>query len=217
MTVSNVASEQFVGQTEETFYLNGSGSVTTEPETLKKIPGNKAVWVGIFAELSEFAVFFIAYFIAKAHNPIEFEQGPLALNTLAGTLNTFALITSSYFVAKSLAAIRVNDPQKSIRCLSYAVCCGALYLLIKFWEYHWNVDHGIHADTNSFFSMYYYMTFNHLIHVSWATLSLLWAISQIKVGNYTQQRHVGLTAIACYWHMVDLAWVIIFPLLYVLR
>lgn len=200
-----------------TFYLNGNGSVTTEPETIKKIPGNKAVWVAIFAELSEFAVFFIAYFIAKAHNPLEFEQGPLQLNTLAGTLNTFALITSSYFVAKALAAIRLNEPDKSIRYLSFAVFCGCCYLVIKYWEYHWNVDHGIRANTNSFFSMYYYMTFNHLIHVSWATCSLMWAISQIKVGNYTQERHLGLTAIACYWHMVDLAWVIIFPLLYVLR
>lgn len=202
---------------EKAFYINGCGSVTQEPETIKKIPGNKAVWVGIFAELSEFSVFFIAYFIAKAHSPIEFDQGPQQLNTLAGTLNTFALLTSSYFVAKALAAIRVNDPNKSVRCLTYAVSCGCLYLAIKFWEYHWNVAHGIHTDTNSFFSMYYYMTFNHLIHVIWASGTLLWAISQIKLGNYTQDRHIGLTAIACYWHMVDLAWVIIFPLLYVLR
>jgi len=199
------------------FYLNGTGKVTKEPETLNKIPGNRAIWVGIFAELTEFGLFFFVYFIAKAHYPEQFNQGPLHLNTLAGTLNTFALITSSYFVAKALAAIRLNKPQQSINWLWRAVFCGLLYLVIKIWEYHWNVDQGIKTNTNNFYTVYYYLTFNHLLHVAWASGSLLWAISQIKVGNYTQKNHLGFTAIACYWHMVDLAWVIIFPLLYVLR
>lgn len=199
------------------FYLNGSGKVNKEPETLNKIPGNRAIWVGIFAELTEFGLFFFVYFIAKAHYPDQFNQGPLHLNTLAGTLNTFALISSSYFVAKALAAIRLNKLQQSINWLWRAVFCGGVYLVIKIWEYHWNVDQGITTNTNKFYTVYYYLTFNHLLHVAWASGSLLWAISQIKVGNYTQKNHLGFTAIACYWHMVDLAWVIIFPLLYVLR
>ncbi len=111
------------------FNLNGSGSVTQEPETLNKIPGNRAVWVGIFAEMTEFALFFFVYFIAKAHYPEEFNQGPLKLNTLAGTLNTFALISSSFFVAKALASVRLNDPQKSITWLWRAVFCGGIYLV----------------------------------------------------------------------------------------
>ncbi|MGV2872315.1 cytochrome c oxidase subunit 3 family protein [Colwellia sp. E150_009] len=203
--------------TENTFYLNGCGAVKNEPETVNKIPGNKAVWVGIFAELTEFALFFIIYFIAKAHYPEQFNQGPLQLNTLAGTLNTVALISSSYFVAKALASIRVNKPDESIKWLWRAILCGGIYLVIKVWEYHWNVDQGIQTNTNKFYTLYYYMTFNHLLHVGWASGSLIWAIFQLKSGRYTQSNHLGLTAIASYWHMVDLAWVIIFPLLYVLR
>ncbi|SFD00010.1 cytochrome c oxidase subunit 3 family protein [Pseudoalteromonas denitrificans] len=199
------------------FYLNGCGSVINEPETRNKIPGNRAIWVGIFAEMTEFAMFFIVYFIAKAHYPEQFSQGPLHLNTLAGTLNTIALITSSYFVAKALFAIRQGNKNQSIKWLWAAVSAGVLYLMIKIWEYYWNSSHGIHSDTNSFYTMYYYMTFNHLLHVGWASGSLLWAIKQLKSGYYTQENHVGLTAIASYWHMVDLAWIIIFPLLYVLR
>ena len=64
------------------FPLNGAGSVTQEPETIKKIPGNKAVWVGIFSELTEFGMFFVIYVIAKAHYAQEFYQGPTELNTL---------------------------------------------------------------------------------------------------------------------------------------
>ena len=111
----------------------------------------------------------------------------------------------------------MDDPEQSIKWLWRAVFCGCLYLVIKVWEYHWNVDQGIETNTNKFYTMYYYMTFNHLLHVGWASGSLLWAIHQLKVGRYTKKNHIGLTAIACYWHMVDLAWVIIFPLLYVLR
>jgi cytochrome c oxidase subunit 3 len=61
------------------------------------------------------------------------------------------------------------------------------------------------------------MTFNHFLHVGWASGSILWAIYRVKQGHYTVDRHAALTAIACYWHMIDLAWIIIFPLLYVLR
>ena len=199
------------------FYLNGSGSVAKEPESVKRIPGNRAVWVGIFAELTEFAMFFIVYFIAKAHYPQEFEQGPLQLNTLAGTLNTVALISSSFFVAKAMFAIRRDRPQESIRWLWGAVFAGLAYLVIKTWEYQWNMDLGIHSDTNAFYTLYYYMTFNHLLHVGWASGSLLWAIYKVKQQVYTADNHAGMMAIACYWHMVDLAWIIIFPLLYVLR
>ena len=199
------------------FYYNGTGPVSQDPESLRRIPGNRAVWVGIFSELTEFALFFVIYFFAKAHYSEQFEEGPLKLNTLAGTLNTVALITSSYFVAKAMAAIRDDRPKDSARWLWGTVTAGAVYLVIKGWEYQWNMAQGIHSDTNIFYSVYYYMTFNHLLHVGWASGTILWAIYRINTGFYTKENHVNLTAIACYWHMIDLAWIIIFPLLYVLR
>ncbi|WP_206484274.1 cytochrome c oxidase subunit 3 family protein [Thalassotalea sp. G2M2-11] len=201
----------------DTFPLNGSGDVSSEPDTLSKIPGNRAVWVGIFAEFTEFGMFFVIYVIAKAHYIHEFSQGPELLNTLAGTLNTVVLITSSYFVAKAMSAIRQGDSSACTRWLWGTVAAGVIYLIIKGWEYGWNIDHGIHSDTNPFFTVYYYMTFNHFLHVGWATCSILWAIYYVNKGHYSRDRHGGLTAIASYWHMVDLAWIIIFPLLYVLR
>lgn len=199
------------------FFLNGAGSVATEPESIRKIPGNSAVWVGIFAELTEFAMFFVIYFFAKAHYPEQFNQGPTQLNTLAGTLNTVVLISSSYFVAKAMTAIRCNRPEECVRWLWGTLVAGALYLVIKGVEYQWNSNHGIHSDTDYFYTVYYYMTFNHLLHVGWASGSILWAIWRVNSGVYNVENHAPLTAIACYWHMIDLAWIIIFPMLYVLR
>lgn len=182
-----------------------------------RIPGNMAIWVGILSEMTEFAVMFVVYFITKAHNPEIFADGPLRLNTTAGVLNTLVLLTSSYFVVKAVTAIRRGHIQSCLRWLWLAVGAGATYLVIKFFEYQWNSGQGLATDTDLFFTVYYYTTFNHLLHVGWGSGAILWAIMSIKMGGITQANNSGLEAVAVYWHMIDLAWIIIFPLLYVLR
>lgn len=183
----------------------------------KVVPGNPAIWVGIFSELTEFGIFFVIYFIARVHYPQEFLEGPLQLHTTAGTINTLVLITSSFCVVKGIFALRDSRPDAAVRWLWMTVGAGMLYLIIKYWEYQWNVDRGIEVNTNNFFAVYYYTTFNHMLHVGWGSGGIIWAISQIKSGRYTADNHAGLIAAACYWHMIDLAWIMIFPLLYVLR
>lgn len=182
-----------------------------------RIPGNPAIWAAILSEMSEFAVMFLVYFIAKIHNPEIFNSGPEQLNTLAGTLNTLLLISSSFFVAKAMAAMRNRRPDLSAQWMTMAVAAAWIYLLVKFWEYKWNVAHGIGIETNLFFATYYYMTFNHLLHVGWGSGALIWGIYRIRSGGYNPEQHQGLETIASYWHMIDLAWIVIFPLLYVLR
>ncbi|MEW8508423.1 MAG: cytochrome c oxidase subunit 3 family protein [Candidatus Thiodiazotropha sp.] len=176
-----------------------------------------AIWVGILSEMTEFALMFIVYFIAKVHNPEFFADGPLRLNTTAGVLNTLVLLSSSYFVIKAIKSIRIGQVVQCQRWLWLAVAMGMLYLIIKFYEYHWNSERGLATDTDIFFTVYYYTTFNHLLHVGWGSGAILWAIMGIRMGGITQLNHSGLEAVAVYWHMIDLAWIVIFPLLYVLR
>lgn len=211
--------------TDATIPLEGAGPLvgplplkptTTDPKS-GRIPGNDAVWVGIYAEMTEFALMFVIYFVAKVQYLELFNQGPLQLNTLAGTLNTLALLTSSYCVAKAMACIRRGRPQAAARWLYGTIACALFYLLVKAWEYQWNTEQGINVDTNLFFTVYYYMTFNHFLHVAWGGGAILWAIFQLKRGVYSADNHDGMEAIASYWHMIDLVWIIIFPLLYVLR
>lgn len=176
-----------------------------------------AIWVGILSEMTEFALMFIVYFVAKVHNPDFFADGPLRLNTTAGVVNTLVLLSSSYFVIKAIKSIRIGQVDKCQRWLWSAVAMGALYLIIKLYEYHWNSGRGLATDTDIFFTVYYYTTFNHLLHVGWGSGAILWAIMGIRMGGITQHNHSGLEAVAVYWHMIDLAWIVIFPLLYVLR
>jgi cytochrome c oxidase subunit 3 len=167
--------------------------------------------------MSEFAIMFLVYFIAKVHEPSVFLKGPETLNTLAGTLNTLVMLTSSYFVLRAVIAVREDKKEHSSRYLWGAVVCGVLYLIIKLIEYQWNSAHGLSVDKNLFYGVYYYVTFNHFLHVAWGTASIVWVIYRINSGVYNKNEHEGLLNVAVYWHMIDLAWITIFPLLYVLR
>lgn len=180
------------------------------------VPGNMAIWVAIFSEMSEFAMMFIAYFVAKVHYPEAFQEGPSRLNTLAGMSNTLILLTSSYFVAKSVSSIRLNRVKEATRWLWLSVVAGCFYLVVKYYEYMWNTEQGIEVTTNIFFGIYYYMTFNHFLHVGWGSGALLWGVYRLKTDAYSADEHEGLESIGSYWHMIDLMWIIIFPLLYVL-
>ena len=184
---------------------------------MKNIPGNTAIWAAILAEMSEFAIMFMVYFLAKVHNPEVFKLGPEKLNTLAGTSNTLLMLTSSYFVVRAVIAMRDNNPKLSARWLWGAVFCGVLYLVIKYFEYEWNTAQGLSTETNIFYAVYYYVTFNHFLHVGWGSVAIVWVIYRLNTGIYTQDEHEGLVNIALYWHMIDLAWITIFPLLYVIR
>ena len=183
----------------------------------KNIPGNMAVWVLIYAELSEFALFFIIFLFARAYNQELFSEGPSQLNMLAGLTNTVILLTSSYFVARAVRAMQSGDQRTCVRWLCLTLLAGAAYCGVKGWEYYWNEAAGFNARTDLFFSSYYYLTFNHLLHVLIGMCVILFATIRTQCGHYDQIDHEGLECAACYWHMIDLAWIIIFPLLYVLN
>jgi len=201
-----------------------SAAITQDTQTsfsfttkAKNIPGNLAIWAAILAEMSEFAVMFVVYFLAKVHNPELFYDGPTRLNTTAGTANTLIMLTSSFFVVRGVMAVRHDQLKQSVRWLWGAVACGLFYLTIKYFEYQWNSAQGLDTETNIFYGVYYYVTFNHFLHVGWGTAGLVWVIYRIKTGIYSKTEHEGLINMALYWHMIDLAWITIFPLLYVIR
>lgn len=194
-------------------------TVDAFPQALAEdgIPGNKGIWAGILSEMTEFALLFGVYFIARAHYPDAFREGPLRLSTLAGTFNTVLMISGSYFVAKAVMAIRQNRRRASLRWL-YLVLLAALgYFLTKYFELQWNASRGINGRAGIFFSVYYYLTFTHMVHVLWGIMGLLWVIARTGTGGYSAAEHEGMEAFASYWHATDLAWLVIFPLLYVLR
>jgi cytochrome c oxidase subunit 3 len=182
-----------------------------------KIPGNIAVWILIFAELTEFALFFIIFLFAKARNTEIFAQGPAQLHTSSGALNTLVLLTSSFFVARAIHAIKRDKHKNMQGWLWLTLLAGATYICIKLMEYQINEQQSIGSTTNFFFTIYYYLTFNHLLHVMMGMCTISWVLGRSYIIPYSKAEHEGLESAACYWHMIDLVWIMIFPLLYVLR
>lgn len=181
------------------------------------IPGNRGIWAGILAEMTEFALLFAVYFVARAHFPEAFRQGPLQLSLFAGTFNTVLMISGSYFVANAVIATRQNRPKVSMRWLILVLLAACGYFVTKYFEFRWNVSHGVTGSTGIFFTVYYYLTFTHMVHVGWGIMGLLWVIGRTATGGYNSTEHEGLEAFASYWHATDLVWLVIFPLLYLLR
>lgn len=182
-----------------------------------RLPGNAGIWVGIFCVLVEFLLLFCVYFIAKAHHREAFLTGPDKLATVAGVAITLFLLTSGYCMVKAVETIRRDERRATLRWVLGAIALGLAYPVIKFFEIRWNVSHGIDGEAGIFYTTYYYLTLNHLVHVTWGLFGLLWVAARTAMGMYSREDYSGLEAAAVYWHTTDVIWLVIFPFFYVLR
>lgn len=191
-------------------------SITIEDEP-KLLPGDLAIWFFIFMELLVFAIFFIIYSIKRIENVEMFNEFQLTLNTEIGAANTLILITSSYFVIRAIHAIKVDDVKGCINWLYAALAGGLAFLILKSFEYYDKFSHGITLDTNTFYFFYLSLTMFHFLHVILGMIILLAVAIKAKRGAYSAENHIGVETGASYWHMVDLVWIILFPLVYIIR
>ena len=180
-------------------------------------PGDLAIWIFILAELSVFAIFFAAYAFTRMGNPELFDTYQSTLDRRAALINTLALITSSYFVVRSVAAIRADDARGCMRWLLAALAMGLLFLVIKSAEYAHHLGEGINLSTNTFYMFYLSLTFFHFMHVILGMVTLAAVALKARSGGYSAAEHTGVETGASYWHMVDLVWLILFPLVYVMH
>lgn len=181
-----------------------------------RIPGNKGIWVGITCEFVEFLVLFVVYFVARAHFPDDFAQGGERLSRISGTVITLLMVTSSLFIACSVAAIRAGHRRVSIGCLVAGLVVALGYPVAKYFEFQWNLSQGITGESGIFFTVYYYLTLNHLVHAVWGILGMLWVLARHLVGGYSADDYSGLEALASYWHATDIIWLVLFSFFYVL-
>ncbi len=181
-----------------------------------RIPGNKGIWVGICCELAEFLVLFTVYFVARAHYPHEFATGAGRLNLGAGIWITAAMVSSSFCIAASIVTLRNGQRRTSIAWLVAGLLLALSYPVVKIHEVQWNLAHGIDGTAGIFFTVYYYLTINHMVHAFWGILGILWVLFRHVSGVYTSTEHEGLEALASYWHATDLIWLVLFAFFYIL-
>ncbi|MCB1786367.1 MAG: cytochrome c oxidase subunit 3 family protein [Chromatiaceae bacterium] len=180
-------------------------------------PGDLAIWIFILAELLVFAVFFASYAFTRLQHVELFNHYQSTLNRDAALINTLALLTSSYFVVRGVVAAREGDNKLCARWLWAAVGMGGLFLVVKSAEYAHHIAAGVNLSTNTFYMFYLSLTFFHFMHVILGMVILAAVAVKARRGGYSRHEHTGVETGASYWHMVDLVWLILFPLVYVMR
>lgn len=180
------------------------------------MPGDLAMWIFIIAELSVFALLFLLFSYMRSSNADLFLAGQQTLHPQAGLLNTLALLTSSACVAQAVHVIRQRQAS-ALWWLLLSIPVGSIYIVVKLWEYQQLAQQGYDLDTNHFYTGYFLLTGFHLLHVVLGIVILAFMSVRLWRGAYSPENMSGLESGACYWHMVDLVWIILFPLIYVIH
>ncbi len=182
----------------------------------RKLPGDVAVWALILAELSVFGILFIVFVVVAKNHPQMFEQGKQSLHKFSGFIETLSLISSSFFVAFSLKLLRLNKHRQAAIFIIVAMASAAIYLFLKLSEYQLLFEQGYDIDSNVFYTLYFLLTGFHWLHVVVGFIVLLYMMKQSFADKFQGEDIRLAESGASYWHMVDIVWIILFPLVYVL-
>ena len=183
----------------------------------RRLPGDRDVWIFIIAELLMFGAFFVAYIVNRAGEVRLFNASQLTLDRTLGVLNALLLISSSWAVVQAVCAARRNERGAVPRYLGLAIALGIAFTIVKFFEYSAKLGAGLTMMTNTFYMFYFCLTMIHLLHVVAGTVILTVPWSNARGGAYNSSNSKGLETGASYWHMVDLLWIFLFSLLYLLK
>ncbi len=201
--------------TEPTAIASGRpASIGSGQERGAHLPGDGHMWFMVLGDLVIFGAYFIVYMVQRSMAPAAYLQAQQHLNITIGVLNTLVLVTSSWFVAQSVQATANAQHERAIRLLCGGGACGLLFIAIKACEWSMEISRG-YTTSNEFFMFYYMLTGVHVLHVALGILILGIVVRELR--NPRRQRLSVVEQGATYWHMVDLLWLVIFGLLYVMR
>lgn len=189
-------------------------SVARSPAN-NRIPGESSMWFFVIGDLIIFGGYFLAYVWYRGQQPEVFLAGQARVNLGIGVANTIVLLTSSLFVALGTAAARAARTAEALRLFVIALILGAAFPVLKLSEYVPEILAGNTPGTNLFFMYYFVMTGLHLCHVMLGLVILSFVIGDLN-GSAAPRMSLIETG-ATYWHMVDVLWIVLFALLYVMR
>ncbi len=188
----------------------------TKEKSIFYPPGGILIWIVIYLELITFGLAIIALAMSGAADREAFHQDSEQLNRTIALINTILLLTAGYLAAKGVQQFKLQQIQKSERNLLWAILCGCGFLLLKCFEYFQKLELGLGMDASTFYMFYWLLTGFHWVHVL-VGLVILVAIRRniIKIkadAVAIEDVEAGVT----FWHLCDLIWLFLFPVLYML-
>lgn len=185
------------------------------------------MWLFLFTELLLFGGMFLLYAAYRFAHPAEFVLAAHNLDVTLGTINTIILLTSSLTVVLGIVALQRNSKKLSIFFLSTTLAFGLAFLVNKYFEWGAKIHHGIYPKgpelanmsegEGLYFGLYYAMTGMHGVHIVVGMIILAFVLVQIYKNKITSDNFVRFENAGLYWHLVDIIWIFLFPLFYLIH
>ena len=188
------------------------------------------MWLFLATEILLFGGLFAAFTMYRWMYLKEFHEASTHLNRIMGATNTIVLLFSSLTAALAVDAAQHGNNKKVSKCLLITILCGCGFLVIKFFEYKAKYEHGLFPGQTGewgkfaspefghafkcYFGLYYCMTGLHALHVIIGMAILGWVLSKSSKNRFSSDYYTPVEVGALYWHLVDLIWIYLFPLLY---
>jgi cytochrome c oxidase subunit 3 len=190
------------------------------------ITTKEGIWLFMATEILMFGGLFVGYSLMHSAYPAMFAEGASHLDWRMGALNTVVLILSSWTMALGIHYIQTKQNTKATRALVTTILCGAIFMVVKFFEYKAKFEHGLlpghffhfeeaHAPNLAmYFGFYFCMTGLHGLHVLIGMSLIGWVLKRHLSGEFDQEYYTPVEGVGIFWHIVDLVWIFLFPLLY---
>lgn len=212
-----------MNETVDTTILNSGHSENHRDDVGSKI----GMWLFLLTELLLFGGLFVIYGVYRYMNSDAFHIAALELNTTLGALNTIILLTSSLTMAMSITALRRGQKIFSLMLLGSTIIFALSFLVNKYFEWSAKFHHGTFPGSKEltnrpageilYFGLYYSMTGLHGLHVIVGLIILTIIFILIVKDKITADNYIKLENSGLYWHLVDIIWIFLFPLFYLLR
>lgn len=179
-------------------------------------PGGILVWMLVFLELVTFGAGLIVFVILRGQEPETFRRGQALLSAPLAALNTALLLTGGWLMANAMARLRDGAPASARRWVIASALSGVGFLAVKSCEYADKLRHGLDLHHDSFFTLYWLLTGFHYLHVLVAVVLLAAMARGLRRGEYTRECHENVEASGIFWHLCDLIWLLLLPVIYLL-
>jgi cytochrome c oxidase subunit 3 len=188
--------------------------------------GRVGMWLFISTEILLFGGLFLLYSMYRFKNPVDFHAGSRELSRFFGTLNTAFLITSSFTVVLAVHWLRRDRPARAGLFILATIGFAFAFLVVKAIEWSAKFEHGLYPSAHAllsrprgevlYFGLYFMMTGLHALHVIAGVGVLSFVYAWIKRGRVTKDKPILLENAALFWHLVDIIWIFLFPLFYLI-
>jgi len=182
------------------------------------------MWLFLYSEIILFGGLFVLYAVYFYTYPDFFAEGGRELDRKIGAVNTVVLLISSFTVAASITAIQRKAKKQAVGFLIFSILCGVIFLVNKYFEWSAKFHHDIYPNSetlvsgepglNIFFGLYYVITGLHGLHVIAGMTLLSISLVLVLAGRINESKYSMLENSGLYWHLVDLIWIFVFPLFY---